>query len=93
MNKSEEIRRTVEAMGSPEEVAESLRGFTQDAEFVLEHWAELLKQYPDKWIAVLQEQVIASADTLQKLLDSLPESDRASAHIDLIKTNPTPFIL
>ena len=94
MNKSqEELRRVIEEMGGTERIAEKLKQFTRDKEFVSKHWEELLRQYPDKWIAVLRGRVIAFADDLKTLIGSIPEEDRSATVVKFLNANPKPLIL
>lgn len=48
-------------------VAEELQRFHQDALFVNDHWEELTARYADRWIAVYEKEVVASARTPKEL--------------------------
>ena len=73
--------------------AEKSEQFTQDHVYIEEHWEELLKEYPDKWIAVLQGKIIASADSSSALISAIPKQDRGSTAIKFMDTDPKPLIL
>jgi hypothetical protein len=62
-----------EGLLSPEQAGEirAVRAEPKDAvalEWVSRHLVDLRAQYPDRWIAVSGNQVVASADTLPELL-------------------------
>ena len=66
----------------------------QDVLFLEAHWNELLEQYPDKWIAILNKKVVASAEdrpSLNPLLRAKGLQSRG-ALIREMETNPKPWI-
>ena len=49
--------------------------FRTDTEYLNSHWHELRDTYPNCYVAVCQEQVVASHADLQKVLKELEERD------------------
>ena len=45
--------------------------FTRDTQYYEAHQQELLSRYPDQWIAIYNEQVVAAAQDPGRLLDEL----------------------
>lgn len=73
--------------------AEKLQQFTRDHEYIEERWRELLEEYPDKWVAVLRGEVIASADSDSALIKDIPKEDIGSTAIRFMDTDPKSQIL
>ena len=67
----------------------------QDVLFLESHWDELLEQYPDKWIAILDKKVVASADDRLGLNPQLRAKGLQSsgALIREMETERKPWIL
>ena len=59
---------TIDLIGDPKEIARSLKRFGTSTNFVASHYAELRKQYPNTWVAVLDGDVKATARTVPTLL-------------------------
>ena len=93
MDKIAEIQKILEELGGAAQIAEELKRFTRDCAYISDHWAELLQQYPNRWIAVMGGRVTASADTLSSLVHDIPEKDRRFVKIDFMDTHPKPLIV
>jgi hypothetical protein len=52
---------------SPEEIQQSLERFRADAMWLSQHREELLKKYPERWIAVYKKDVVATAKSPKQL--------------------------
>ena len=67
----------------------------KDHEFLVAHREELLKQYPDKWVAVYQEKVVAVAPTMRGLFRKVEAQGirRGDVKGEFLDTNPMPWIL
>ncbi len=50
-----------------------LERFKRDIDYYVSHQEELLGQYPDKWIAIFDQQVVGSATDFEQLLKDLSE--------------------
>ncbi len=67
----------------------------QDVLFLEAHWDELLEQYPDKWIAIFDKKVVASAEDRRDLNPQLRA--KGLQHVGVLiremETDPKPWIL
>jgi hypothetical protein len=54
-----------------QQIQEDLERFTQDMLYFDQHRDELLRQYPDRWVAVYHQQVIGAAKDLKRLVRQL----------------------
>ena len=63
------------------DVQKELARFTADAIWVDDHREELLKQYPDQWIAVYNQQVVGSAAEIEELVEQLERDGFPPNHI------------
>ena len=50
---------------------ESLARFQQDVDYYEFHYEELLQQYPEQWVAILNQTVVGSDTDLDRLLSRL----------------------
>ena len=68
---------------------------TRDANYLDRHYSELLKQYPDQWVAVYQENVVAKGATLKGVLRKVDKQGirRSNVAIEYLDTNPLPLII
>ena len=53
------------------EVVESLARFTRDSEYCNRHYHELLERYPEKWVAIHNEEVVETNEDFDQLLAAL----------------------
>lgn len=49
----------------------ALRRFHQNVEYFQVHWRELLKRYPEQWVAILDEEIVGANPDYADLLDEL----------------------
>ena len=80
---------------SPQEIAESLKAFSEAARVLSSNDPSLIDLYPDKWIAVSHDGVRASADTLDDLLAQVDKKliPRSEVIVRLIEREPRTLIL
>jgi hypothetical protein len=50
-----------------------LQRFHRDVEYYEDHWEQLLEQYPEQWVAILNEQVVGADPDADRLLTMLRE--------------------
>lgn len=50
-----------------------LRRFRRDVDYYRAHQDELLKQYPEQWIAIFNEQVVGADADYDRVLDQVEE--------------------
>ena len=48
-----------------------IEGHTQDIDFYEAHYQDLLAQYPDQWIAIMNQEVVGAADDVFELVAEL----------------------
>ncbi len=55
----------------------------------------LLKTYPDKWIAMSKDGVVAAGDSLDEVFDMVDAQGvhRGVVEVEFLNTNPTPMLL
>jgi hypothetical protein len=41
--------------------------YWEDEKWAFEHYAELVKKYPDKWVAVINKKVVSAGIDIQKI--------------------------
>jgi len=78
-----ELRR---AVGDPNAVAKDLRRFRRDAKLLSSNHLRFIDEYPEKWVAVCNGNVVA-ADSLDDLLEEvdargIPRGQVIVRHID-----------
>ena len=56
---------------SPREIQADLDRFTRDMLYFDEHREELLRQHPERWVAVYHQQVVGAAKDLERLIRQL----------------------
>jgi hypothetical protein len=49
--------------------------FKRDIEYAEAHHWELLEQYPEQWVAILDERVVGTSSDVYQLIDELQERD------------------
>ena len=69
--------------------------FNRNIKFLTLNYESLLNAYPDQWVAVYRESVIAKADSQKDLLANLDELQvrKKSEVTEFLSTNPMPLIL
>ncbi len=50
---------------------DALERFKRDGDYLQEHWKELLRQYPEMWVAVYNQQVVGADNDLERLVGQL----------------------
>jgi hypothetical protein len=53
------------------QIQQELDRFRADALYVEEHREELLKQYPERWVAILDRRVVGAAKDVRRLVKQL----------------------
>lgn len=93
--KAEYERRLAANNITVEEDKAALKQFGEDCRYMGEIHDELVKQYPDQWIAMYRKEVIAVASTHQELLKQVSSivQKPGSAASGFMHTNPPVLIL
>lgn len=73
-----------------DDIRVELQHFDQDIQFFNAHHREILRLYPDRWVAVYDEQVVGADEDLRRLLKGLKALGYppGSSLIRLMETNP-----
>jgi hypothetical protein len=76
------------------QVQEELERHRRDAEYFQEHRQELLDRYPDRWVAVYNQQVVGAAKYHKSLLRQLERKGvpRGRAFLDYL-TDKEEFLI
>jgi hypothetical protein len=70
---------------------DEIREFQADHQWIEQHRASLLGQYPDQWIAVKNRSVVASSADLERLLGML--TDPAHTAVEFLGREPIEMVL
>ncbi len=91
--KLEEIVRGL--MGDPAKAEEAMIAFSKTAQYVYSNWSQLVDSYNDKWIAVYDEKVQASAETLEGVIEAIDAINvpRSETIVRFVTTRPMNLIL
>ena len=92
---SEEAKRLIEDFGDPAEVAAGFERYERLFKRMDTERKELVKIYPDQWVAMSEDGIVAAADTMDEMFKlvkekGIPRDDVFHAYMD---TNPQPWIL
>lgn len=63
----------LEEITSDSRFAKSVAAAAESQDFIYARWEELVKRYPDQWIAVYRKEVIGHGDNLMILVRKLRE--------------------
>jgi hypothetical protein len=79
----------------PEDIAASLERFAEAASVLSQTHPRLIHDYPDQWVAVRDNHVLAHGDSIESVLREVDAKgiDRASVIVRLIEKKPRTFIL
>jgi hypothetical protein len=83
-------RQFTNSVGSPDQVREELSRFSKDVNLLALRRRELIKQYPNKWVAFYSGEVISIAENLNDLLrgidkKGLPRDTVVVQHLSIEK--------
>ena len=83
-----------QVFGDPAEIAERISNFRKDAVFFSEHRTQLKEQYPDQYVAIKGEQVVAASPLLDELLPRIEEQglNTSDLYISFLPTKEIPQI-
>ena len=85
----------LEQLGDPALIAAKLDEFRELAIRMDQEHSELLRLYPDKWVAMGGDGVVASADTMDELFRQLDEMQIPHSDVvhDYMNTKPESLLL
>jgi len=78
-----------------DQILEGLKDFSRDMDWIYENQDQLRKEYPNKYVAVMNLKVIDSDPDLQNLIRKLKEKGKNPGEIPIeyISEEPTRLIL
>ena len=90
-----EVMRLIEEMGGAKAINDDLREFRRLVDRLWQEKPSLLQQYPDKWVAMSLNGVVAVGDSIEYVLDEterrgIPRKDVVLEYMD---TDPMDLIL
>ncbi len=85
----------IKEMGGPKVISRELREFSNRVQVFECKRAELTAQYPNKWIAMYNEDIVAVADSLQDLLSRMDDRGvpRKEAIVEYMDTEQRSMVL
>ena len=92
---AEKKQEILDLLGDPSEVAAELAAFRDLAIRMNREHADLLRLYPDRWVAMSKDGVVATAETIDDLFRQVDELQIPHSDIvrDYMDTNPRSLIL
>ena len=95
MTTKERALKALESLGGAKRVREELLEYTERVERFERKRSQLTEQYPDKWVAMADGEVVAVADSLEDVLTELDECGlrRSDAVVEFLDTHPRNMIL
>ena len=90
-----ELRRVIEQMGGAQEVQAGLRAFSISVRALDAIRPQLTKQYPNKWVAMYNEEIAVTADSLERLVEEMDRRGipRRDAVVEFLDTEERTMIL
>ena len=70
----DEVRELLEPFGGEDAVLESMRKFQENREYLEANRERLKQQFPDQWVVILRQQVVAHGDDPDDILNALQEA-------------------
>ena len=95
MLRCDSIEDVIQNFGDLHELATEMDSFRDLAISVESRRSELLSEYPDQWIAVSRDGVVATADSRDELFDLLSEKRirKEEVYHDYLDTTPRTLLL
>ena len=95
IKEQERQKRLVKKLGGATEIHEGLRAYSNRVEQMEARRAELTKQYPDKWVAMANRDIVAVAESLTALITEVDKQGipRFGLVVEYLDTKPRNMIL
>ena len=89
------MREAIEEMGGADRVHDEIVAYSRRVQRLDARWKQLLEEYPDKWVAVANDEIVAVGNTLDEVLRATDEQGvpRADVVVEFLDTNPISLIL
>ena len=77
-----------------EEAQKALEEFRKDTQWYRDHYEELREQYPDHWLAVYKEELVAASPDMDEMFDNLKRKGvpATQAYITFLSTEDVIWI-
>jgi hypothetical protein len=85
----------LELIGDPPQVAREMEDYSRSTRFLSSSHQELLRRFPNQWVAVYRGRARASGDSLETVLERVDALGlpRANTLVRYMNPNPIPMIL
>ena len=95
MERTKYEAKVLEMLGDPKEVARDLRAFRKDARVLSSKRQHLISQYPNQWVGVHNNKVVAKGGTLDSVVEQLDALSipRGRAIVRYISKHPRKMFL
>jgi hypothetical protein len=95
MSSLEDFAKELESIVCQSGLRESIAAFERGKSFIDSNREEFLKRYPDCWIAVYEQQIIATDKNLKNLIDTIRKRGirTQDVAVDLMTTKKQPVLL
>ena len=89
------VMKVVGDLGGPKAILDDLGDFRQLVDRLWEERSELMGRYPDKWVAVGMDGLVAAGDSMSDVLDEVENLGLRSRDVvvDHLQTDPPVLIL
>ena len=71
MDRAKYEAKVLEMLGDPKEVARDLRAFRKDARVLSSKRQNLINEYPNQWVGIHNNEVVAKGGTLDSVVQQL----------------------
>lgn len=90
-----EFAQKLKSIASQSKLRESAAVFERSRSFINFNREELLKRYPDCWVAVYKEQILATDKDLQNLINTIRKSGKLLEHVavEFLTSKKNPILL
>jgi hypothetical protein len=68
---TKELDRIFEALGGRDRLEEDRNEYEKSFKFLQENWERLVRQYPNRWVAALQSEIVAADVDFENLMRAL----------------------
>jgi len=95
MSRLDELAQQLKTIAEQSNLTESAVVFEQSRSYIDSNREKLLKQYPNRWIAVHKEKVLAADKNLRNLIGALRKSGTPleQVAVELLVNEKTPILL
>ena len=89
------VMAVIEEMGGAQAIVDGIREFAKISSRLRSEWASLMEEYPDKWIAMGKEGVLAVGDSMNSVLEEVESQGvrEADVIVEFLDTDPPILIL